>query len=278
MASECVHGRVRVTILGSIACLKCMPAISICWRWVWISIFLLLLLARNAAWVVVVGILSSNMMPLDVCFWLYVSAQLPLLNLCYHIHQTPLLIQHHNASICMKYMTGIHHHMWMVVAKQLFEAGDHYLQQKCYFLACCIAGWWMISTWLPEHSLLVSTSHHLWKENVVEEQVHKPRMLSSQNCYSEHLWFCWITHLDWLLHFVPWLWWSYTFHQLSALCHFCVAWCLWTFDHPFVMLLHDHFLLQCHSLQMPLQQFQLKGTPDDLVHIQQMVGVPSATV
>src|SRR6218665_2068128 len=63
---------------------------------------------------------------------LFVSAQLPLLKLCYHIHRTQQLIELHNASGCMKYTSDIHQHRWTVVAKQLIEVDDHHLRQRAH--------------------------------------------------------------------------------------------------------------------------------------------------
>ena len=46
-------------------------------------------------------------------FGLVVAVQLPLLMWCFHNHQPPQLIQHHNASGCMRWTTEIHHHIYV---------------------------------------------------------------------------------------------------------------------------------------------------------------------
>ena len=147
----------------------------------------------------VVVILSSNMMSLGVFFWALRhlrSATFVAFVLLYPSNNPA------DPAPCFSVYEIYNWHTPPYV-DGYGQTGDHYLQQKCYFLVYCVAGWWIISTWLPWHSLLVSASHHLWKGKVAEKQVNKPLMLPSRNCYSEHMWFYWITHLDWLLHFVP---------------------------------------------------------------------------
>ena len=67
--------------------------------------------------------------------WIAVSARRPWLMGCCHNHQKPLLILHHNASICSPSTLCIQKHMLTDWAKRLCEEDVRHVEQKTIFLA-----------------------------------------------------------------------------------------------------------------------------------------------